>query len=170
MDVIDDDESNIRLTTAVVVNVTENACSVWSTDGVSSIRFASQFPAPRLDRVSPGHLVAVATAVDRRSAIVWRWFDAVILSSSDGTSVRLWEPRHGEISALETEHYQPRVAGTRAYISTGLRGSNWWVSGPVVDNPSHADVELDDVRALYDSNGMWSSAFDRHADLQPPQR
>lgn len=160
MDVFVSNESRIRLTTAVVVSAAEDACTVWSTDGVVSIGFAPRFPSPRLHRMSPGHLVAIATALDDRSIVVWRWFDTVILDGSDGASVRLWEPGHGEIIALESEHFQPRSPGTRAYASTGLRGTHWWVSGPVVENPSHADVELDDVRALYDNNGLWSSAFD----------
>jgi hypothetical protein len=153
-----DSDSAIRLSTAVVVAVTEEACMTWSRDGLILVAFAAQFPSPRLDRVSPGHLIAIATAPDGTRAVVWRWFDAVILDGANRNSVRLWEPGHGVVSARGNNHYQPRVPGSRAYASAGLPGDEWQVSGPVVDEPSDAGVELDEVRALYDDNGMWSSA------------
>jgi hypothetical protein len=153
-------DENVQLHTAVVVSVSETDCRTWSSGGLASITFAPQFPAPRMERVSPGHLVAVATAPDGRSVVVWRWYDVVILHGEAGTSLRLWEPGHGEVDARGNAHYRPRNPGSRAYASAGLRGGDWWVSGPIVDNPGDAAVELDEVRALYDVNHMWSSAFE----------
>jgi hypothetical protein len=34
--------------------------------------------------VSPGHLVAVATAPDCSEVVVWRWHDAVVLGEEAG--------------------------------------------------------------------------------------
>jgi hypothetical protein len=34
--------------------------------------------------VSPGHLVAVATAPDGSEVVVWRWYDAVVLGEEAG--------------------------------------------------------------------------------------
>jgi len=150
---------SIELHTAVVLAVTEDDCTVRSPHGLSSIPFAAQFPTPRVERVSPGHLVAVATDADGRAVVVWRWYDAVILDGQDPDAIRLWEPAHGEVTAVGTDFYSARSRGTRAYASAGLRGAEWRVSGPVVEDPRDARVELDEVRALYEDNGMWPSAF-----------
>ncbi len=53
--------------------------TVWSGSEGSTVRFATLFPSPRVERVSPGHLVAVATAPTGSEAVVWRWYDAVVL-------------------------------------------------------------------------------------------
>ncbi|MBG6054751.1 hypothetical protein IWX81_001141 [Salinibacterium sp. CAN_S4] len=143
----------------MVVGVTDAACMTWSNDGPVSVPFAAPFPSSRTDRVSPGHLVAVATAPDGRSAVVWRWFDVVILGGGDPDSVRLWEPGHGAVTARQNDHHQLRTPGSRAYAFAGLQGDEWLVAGQVVDDPSEAEAELDKVRALYDENEMWSSVF-----------
>src|SRR3954447_27061908 len=84
----------IDLRCDVVLGVSEASCRVVSSDDVA---FAPQFPSPRLERVSPGHLVAIAVD-DGLERIVWRWYDAVVLDDGpDG--VRLWEPAHGEVIA-----------------------------------------------------------------------
>jgi hypothetical protein len=155
----DERDYGIRLSTAVVVEVGEQACLTWTDEGTVSIAFAPQFPTPRVDRVSPGHLVAIATTREGRSRVVWRWFDVVILDCEASDLVRLWEPGHGELSARGNNHFRSRVPGSRAYASAGLRGPEWWVAGPAVENPSDADVELDEVRALYDDNHMWPAVF-----------
>lgn len=123
---------------------------------VVSIRYASQFPAPRRERVSPGHLVAIAEVPEGSLAVVWRWYDAVVLGSEAG-SVQLWEPAHGEVAAqrrLPRQRYGP---GTRAYLSAGLPGAKWWVAGRAVDQAEDADVELDEVERLYTEQNMWNS-------------
>lgn len=128
----------MTLRPALVLDVTEEAVTL--ADGV--VPFAPFFPAPRASRVAPGNLVAV----DDSPAVVWRWFDAVVVGATD-EGVRLWEPFHGFVVA------RPRVArayppGSRAYLSAGLPGADWWVAGPAVaqaSSASEADVELDEL-------------------------
>jgi hypothetical protein len=123
---------------------------------VVSVRYAPQFPGPRRERVLPGHLVAIAEAAGA-TAVVWRWYDAVVLGR-DAESVRLWEPAHGEVAA-QRRWPQQYSAGTRAYLSAGLPGADWWVAGPVADRAEDAQVELDEVKRLYTEHAMWDAAF-----------
>jgi hypothetical protein len=108
-----------------------------------------------MERVSPGHLVAIATAPDGTDVVVWRWYDAVVLNVAEDGSVRLWEPAHGEVVARPRPSYQKQHPGSRAYASVGLPGAEWWVVGS-------ADVELDAVAALYTEHNLWPTAFDSH--------
>ena len=100
--------------------------------------------------------------------MVWRWYDAVVLTGQDAGSVRLWEPAHGEVVARVRESYQDVHPGERAYASAGLPGADWWVAGIVVVPPESADVELDAVHALYNDNDLWSAAFDMGARRPKP--
>lgn len=156
----DADVAQHRLRTGRVVRVEEHACEIWSHGGLSSVEFAPMFPAPRLERVSPGHLVAVATAPTGRDVVVWRWHDAVVLGEREDGSVRLWEPAHGEVIAQARASYVKQDPGSRAYASAGLPGAEWWVAGSASGAPHSADVELDDIGALYTENDLWSAAFD----------
>jgi hypothetical protein len=140
-----------------VLRVEEDACQILAEGQVASVRYASQFPAPRRERVSPGHLVAVAE-VPGGSVVVWRWYDAVVLGS-EATSVRLWEPAHGEVVAQRRRPQQRYDPGTRAYLSAGLPGAEWWVAGRAVDRAEDAEVELNEVERLYTDHGMWDSAL-----------
>lgn len=149
-----------RLRTARVIRVGEYACEVWSHGEVSSVGFAPMFPSPRVQRVSPGHLVAIATGPDATDVVVWRWYDAVVLGTEDDGSVRLWEPAHGEVIARARASYERQDPGSRAYASAGLPGAGWWVAGSASGDPQDADVELDDVDALYTENDLWSAMFD----------
>lgn len=148
-----------RLRTARVIRVREDVCEVWGHGGVSSAGFAPMFPSPRAGRVSPGHLVAIATGPDGTGVVVWRWYDAVVLSTEDDGSVRLWEPAHGEVIARPRETYSRQDPGSRAYASAGLPGARWWVADAASGAPRNADVELDDVNALYTENGLWPAVF-----------
>jgi hypothetical protein len=139
-----------------VLRAGEDACQVLVTGQVVSVRYAAQFPAPRRERVSPGHLVAVAQMPDGSDVVVWRWYDAVVLDSEAG-SVQLWEPAHGEVAAQRRRPQQRYGPGTRAYLSAGLPGAKWWVAGRVVDQPEDADVELNEVERLYTERDMWDS-------------
>jgi hypothetical protein len=146
-----------RLRCGIVVRSEEDACQVLARGQVVSVGYASQFPVPRRERVLPGHLVAIAET-SAAAVVVWRWYDAVVLGS-DADSVRLWEPAHGEVAAQRRrpqQHYDP---GTRAYLSAGLPGAEWWVAGRAVDQAEDAEVELDEVERLYTEHDMWSSAF-----------
>jgi hypothetical protein len=73
---------------------------------------------------------------------------------------RLWEPAHGEVAVRRhwPRHYDP---GTRAYLSAGLPGTEWWVAGRAVDRAEDAEVELEEVGRHYDERGIWDSAFGR---------
>ncbi len=149
-----------RLRSARVLRVAENACDVWGEGGhVSSVRFAPTMPAPRLERVSPGHLVAIATSANGAEVVVWRWYDAVVLAPVDAGSVRLWEPAHGEVIARPGPSYDDVEPGHRAYASAGLPGADWWVACAVATPSKSAHVELDQVQALYDENDLWPTAF-----------
>jgi hypothetical protein len=154
------DSAQHRLRTAVVVRVDEQACQVWDDGQLRWVEFAPMFPTPRLERVSPGHLVAVATAPSGTGVVVWRWYDAVVLEEHGDGLVRLWEPGHGEVFAQARASYVKQDPGSRAYASAGLPGAEWWVAGTATGAPHTADVELDDVEALYTENGLWSTVFD----------
>lgn len=143
----------------IVVRVSEDACQVVHDGRIESLRYASQFPAPRTERVSPGHLVAVATAPDGAGVAVWRWYDAVVLGEETG-AVRLWEPAHGEVLAQRRRAQQRYEPGGRAYLSAGLPGAEWWVAGSAVSRAENADVELDEIVRLYTAHDLWNSAFE----------
>ena len=118
------------------------------------VRYAPGFPSPRSERVSPGHLVALASVPGGSEAVVWRWYDAVVLEE-ESDSVRLWEPAHGEISARPRsgQRYRP---GERAYLSAGLAGADWWVAGPIAARAEDAQVELDEVGRFITDHDIWN--------------
>jgi hypothetical protein len=149
-----------RLRTARVIRVGEHACDVWRQGEVSSVGFAPMVPSPRVERVSPGHLVAIATRPDSTDVVVWRWYDAVVLGTEDDGSVRLWEPAHGEVIAQPRASYQKQDPGSRAYASAGLPGAEWWVADSACGAAHNAGVELDDVDTLYTENDLWPAVFD----------
>jgi hypothetical protein len=148
-----------KVHSAIVLRVEEDVCEVWIAGEVASARYAPQFPSPRIERVSPGHLVAVAAAPRGIDVVVWRWYDAVVLGKEADGSVRLWEPAHGEVVAQPRQRHERRQPGSRAYLSAGLKGAEWWVAGPVVIRPEEAQVELNEVRQLYTENGLWDAAL-----------
>lgn len=147
------------LRTARVIRAGEDACEVWSQGEVSAVRFAPMFPSPRAGRVSPGHLAAIATGPDGAGVVVWRWYDAVVLSAEDDGSVRLWEPAHGEVIARARASYERQDPGSRAYASAGLPGAGWWVACGASGAPHSAGVELAEVHALYTANDLWPAVF-----------
>ena len=119
------------------------------------MRYATSFPSPRMERVSPGNLVAVASAPGGGpDAVVWRWYDAVVLGNEGGL-VRLTEPGHGEVLARPRRADQPRQPGTRSYLSAGLPGAEWWVAGSAVNSAEDADVELDEVERFCTEHDLW---------------
>jgi hypothetical protein len=59
-----------RLRCGIVVRVREDACEIVTGRQLCSVRYATLFPSPRTERVSPGHLVAIATAPDGTEAVV----------------------------------------------------------------------------------------------------
>jgi hypothetical protein len=142
-----------RLRRGIVLRVQEDTCEIFSAGQPESVGFATQFPAPRTQRVSPGHLVAVATAPNGSAVVVWRWYDAVVLGE-EASLIRVWEPAHGEVLAQSRRPRQPRPPGTRAYLSAGLPGADWWLAGAVAVTAEDADVELDDVALFYTEHGL----------------
>lgn len=148
---------------ARVLRVAEHECALWSAGQVSWVRFAPMFPSPRVERVSPGHLVAIATSPTGGQVVVWRWYDAVVLAHGDAGAVHLWEPAHGEVIAQARPSYQPVEPGARAYASAGLPGAEWWVAGAVTISVAGIDVDVDAVHALYTDNDLWPAVFEPHA-------
>jgi hypothetical protein len=144
-----------RLRRGIVLRVHEDACEIIRDGELTSVRYATPFPSPRTERVSPGHLVAVATAPDGSHAVVWRWYDAVVLGEENGL-IRLWEPAHGEVLA-QPRRAQPRQPGTRAYASAGLPGADWWVAGAAAATAEDADVELDEVERFCTEHDLWNA-------------
>jgi hypothetical protein len=128
-----------RLRCGIVVRVREDACEIVGDRQLRSVRYATLFPSPRTERVSPGHLVAIATTPDGTEAVVWRWYDAVVLGAE-----------------LRPAHPSP-PPGTRAYLSAGLPGADWWVAGRAAASAEDADVELDEVEQLYTERDLWNS-------------
>lgn len=149
----DQGHTSAPLRCGIVLHVQEDACQILRAGQLSSVRYVSAFPSPRTERVSPGHLVAVATGTDGAQAVVWRWYDAVILGEEDG-HVRLWEPAHGEVAARSRRAGQRRQPGTRAYLSAGLPGADWWVAGPAVAKAEDADVEIEEVERFCAVHGL----------------
>jgi hypothetical protein len=141
-----------------VLRVAEPACEVWDDGETRAIAFAPMFPSPRMERVSPGHLVAIADGPAGAEVVVWRWYDAVVLGADIDGSVRLWEPSHGEVIARVRPSYTPQSPGSRAYASAGLPGADWWVADRA-DGGHAADVDLADVDTLYTENGLWPTVF-----------
>jgi hypothetical protein len=142
-----------RLRCGIVLRVQEETCEILRDGQPSSVGYAATFPAPHTEKVSPGHLVAIATAPDDSEMVVWRWYDAVVLGEQSGL-IRLWEPAHGEVVAQPRRALQ-RPPGTRAYLSGGLPGADWWVAGSVAAMAEDADVELDEVERFYDEHDLW---------------
>jgi hypothetical protein len=145
-----------RLRCGIVVRVWEDLCEIAGDGQLCSVRYARLFPSPRKERVSPGHLVAVATAPDGTGTVVWRWYDAVVLGKEAGL-IRMWEPSHGEVLAQPRPAHQSRQPGTRAYLSAGLPGADWWVAGGVAASTEDADVELDEVGQFYTERDLWKT-------------
>jgi uncharacterized protein (TIGR03086 family) len=143
-----------RLACGIVVRVREDACEIFRDGRLCTVRYATPIPSPRTNRVSPGHLVAVASAPDGTQVVVWRWYDAVVLGEDPGL-IRLWEPSHGEVLAKPRSMYQSSQPGTRAYLSAGLPGADWWVAGGAAARAGDADVELDEVEQFYTERGLW---------------
>jgi hypothetical protein len=145
----------VRLRPAIVLSTTEDDCTVVDGDGrTRAVPYAQPFPRPRTDRVTPGNLVAIATAPDGSQVVVWRWFDAVVLDQAV-TALTLWEPQHGQIIAQVRDPQHAHRPGSRVYVSAGLPGADWWVAGPAVVNAKDADVEFDQVRDFFTSHSLW---------------
>jgi hypothetical protein len=143
-----------QLITAIVLSTTELECTVVAQDQRRVVPYALLFPGPRTERVLPGHLVAIAAAPDGSDVVVWRWYDAVVIAEHAG-HVRLWEPAHGEVLGQPRDPSRSHRAGSRAYLSAGLPGADWWVAGPAVVCAEDADVELDDVDSFFTSQDLW---------------
>ncbi len=143
-----------------VLSVNERACRVWADGEAVEVRFSATFPRPRMERVAPGHLVAVTSGRDVPEVVVWRWFDAVVVGPLVDGGVALWEPAHGEVAGRARDFAVPQEPGCRAYVSAGLPGADWWIACAVEDGPDGVSFDLEQVIALYDENDLWAAAFD----------
>lgn len=144
-----------RLHCGVVLRVREDECDVMSSGLLRAARFAPMFPSPRTERVQPGNLVAMTITSDGVETVLWRWYDAVVLGD-EKDAIRLWEPAHGEVLAQPRAAYLRGKPGSRAYLSAGLPGTDWWVGGPASAGED-ADVELDEVEKLFTEHGLWDA-------------
>lgn len=142
------------LRAAIVLGTTEEACTVVDEERSTLVRYALLFPSPRMERVAPGHLVAIGTAADGSDVVIWRWFDAVVIAAADGI-ITCWEPAHGSVVAQARDPETTYRPGSRVYLSAGLPGAEWWGAGPVVDRAEDADVELDEVHDFFTSHSLW---------------
>ena len=145
-----------RLHCGTVVRVREDECEVLRGGRLRTVRYAPMFPSPRADRVQPGNLVAMTTASDGMECVLWRWYDAIVLGDEEN-AIRLWEPAHGEVLAQPRATYLRGHPGTRAYLSAGLPGADWWVAGPTAATAQEAGVELGEVEKLYTEHGLWDT-------------
>lgn len=152
----DHEIAGARLHAGIVVRVREDVCEIVQDGRLCPVRYASVFPSPRIERVSPGHLVAVATASDGAAVAMWRWYDAVVVGEERGL-IRMWEPSHGEVLARPRSTHQRQKGGTRAYLSAGLPGADWWVAGRVTVHAEDAEVEFDEVERLFAEHDLWHS-------------
>ncbi len=148
------DEPTRPLRQAIVLSTTEEACTVFAWGQAAVVPYANPFPKPRAERVAPGHLVAIATAADGSEVVIWRWFDAIVLDGG-GATINLWEPAHGSVLAEPRNPYHAYLPGSRAYLSAGLPGAQWWVAGPVVERAEDADVDLCEVEQFFTGLGLW---------------
>lgn len=138
-----------------MLRVDEDTCEVCADGEAVHVGFARVFPSPRVERVSPGHLVLTAVLDGAREVVVWRWYDAVVLRREDGHSVRLWEPSHGEVIARTRPTYRDALPGTRVFASAGLPGAEWWVACGA-DSRAAPQVEVAEVVALYRNHDLWA--------------
>ena len=81
-------------------------------------------------------------------------YDAVVLGEAD-KRIRLFEPAHGEVLAQPRPAFGWARPGTRAYLSAGLPGADWWVSGPTVTAADNVEVELDEVERFCTEHDLW---------------
>ena len=86
--------------------------------------------------------------------VVFRWYDAVVLDAAGG-QVQMWEPAHGQVLATPRRPGHRHQRGTRAYLSGGLAGAQWWLAGPVTATAEEADVELDEVERFCTEHDLW---------------
>jgi hypothetical protein len=145
-----------RLRKAIVLSTTEQTCTVFAEGRQRVVAYAQCFPVPRLERVIPGHLVAIATAADGSEVVIWRWFDAVVVGQA-GSLVRLWEPAHDVVVARPRDPRRVPRPGGRAYLSAGLPGAEWWVAGPAISIAEDADIELLEVERFFTSHDLWNN-------------
>ena len=85
-----------------------------------------------------------------------RRFDAVVVEAV-ASQVKLWEPNHGEVLAQARDPGRSPLPGSRAYLSSGLEGAEWWMAGPAVARAGDADVELSEVQAFLSMHGLWDN-------------
>jgi hypothetical protein len=147
-------ETDLEHRLAHVLRSGEESCLVVVEHEPFEAAFASFFPTPRVERVLPGHLVAVVADL-----VVWRWFDAVVVGAH-GDRVRLWEAGHGEVLAKARHRGVEYAPGQRAYLSAGLPGADWWVEGRVRDDPRQAVVDVGAAHAFLTEHDLLPASSD----------
>lgn len=141
------------LTSGVVLRVSPDGCEVLRAGRVLRAGYSGAF-APRSANLAPGHLVALQPG-QHNTLVVWRWFDAVVINV-EGTRAQVWEAQHGEVTARLRHPGLPLPVGGRAWVSTGLPGSEWWLES-AVGVPPTAEVDLGEVTRFYDQHDLWDA-------------
>ncbi len=72
-----------------------------------------------------------------------------MIRSGGGNPATAWPATHRAASR------QRRQPGTRAYLSAGLPGADWWVAGHAATAAEQADVELDEVERFCTEHDLW---------------
>ncbi len=61
---MDQPSTSARLRCGIVLGVKEDACEIIGEGARRSVRYATLFPSPRIERVSPGHLEGTVALSD----------------------------------------------------------------------------------------------------------
>src|SRR5215510_1729244 len=69
------------------------------------------FPSPRVERVSPSHLVAIAKGPDGPHVVVWRWHAAVVVGTEDDGRFGCGSGRTGRSSPNHGRPTRSRIRG-----------------------------------------------------------
>jgi len=151
-----------RLHRGIVLRSKENACEVLLWGRPMWARYAGAFPSPRVERVSPGHLVALATAAGDTPVVVFRWYDAVVLGAA-GDQVRMWEPAHGEVLATPRHSRQPWRQGPGPTSRPGSRAPTGGSPATPPRQPSRPTSSSMRSKASARSTTCGTSSADRAA-------
>jgi hypothetical protein len=71
-----------------------------------------------------------------------------VVVGRSGADVVAWEPGHGTVLARPRDPDLAYRPGSRAYLSAGLPGADWWAAGPAVDRAEDAEVDRAEVEAF----------------------
>ncbi len=161
--------SSSPLRCGIVLRVHEAACEIFGEGRLRSVGYARQFPSPRTERVSPGHLVAVATATDGSEVVVWRWYDAVVLGEEAGRP-GCGSPRTTKslLSAARSSNDVPELGPTCPPVCPGRTGGWLALPRPRQRMPTSNWTRLSVSATNTTSGTIWSEVRIRSAERPTP--